>query len=331
MGRSPLHGAVFLHQIQCIRILCEFGADIGVLDSNKCSPLHLAAQQNMKEVIQIFVANPNVDVNAPGERGCRPLHFSCFKDSVQCLNLLLEHGADPRLADKIGNRPIHTAVSAGAIKCAQALIEKGQQPPNEEAVVKISELSVKSVLQQDKSELKCSEMINWANKEGDTPLHLAVNTCDEALIKFCLTKSAKLDSVEEDGNSPVHYAAMKGYDGILKQLLEEVDEKVVRKLLKATNVNGHTPLHLASMLNFKNVVEYLITLGSALESVDKLGWTPLLASCSRVSSSTTFPLIEAGADPSAVDNCSRNAIHLLVLSGVDKAHNVLESLVKVRP
>ena len=85
-----------------------------------------------------------------------------------------------------------------------------------------------------------TKMIDKANHKGQTPLHLA---CRNKLwkVKFLVDKGAKIDSIDEDGQTPIMSAAANEYHGgnmgkIIKYLLDLGADS------KAKDRNGKTLL-----------------------------------------------------------------------------------------
>ncbi|ERF72659.1 hypothetical protein EPUS_05713 [Endocarpon pusillum Z07020] len=78
------------------------------------------------------ITNVGVDVNQYSSDGFTPLHSfltATFDISLdipwlvpECVELLLQHGADPRLRDRDGNTALHLACSRGRFECAGKII-----------------------------------------------------------------------------------------------------------------------------------------------------------------------------------------------------------------
>lgn len=75
--------------------------------------------------------------------------------------------------------------------------------------------------------------------------------------------------VDENGNSPLHYASCKGHREITEMLL-----RIDPKLAQEYNNNGHTPLHLA-VINYKVIVlqVFVSTAKPSFQIVTKSGET----------------------------------------------------------
>jgi len=137
-------------------------------------------------------------------------------------------------------------------------------------------------------------LVNAPNIDGQTALHVAVESSNLQAVEVLLEKCAVSNVQDFDGNSPLHLSAgndivkllmeqgksnpnIPNIDGIcaLHNFVEKLDVESVRLLLKynakvnvADNINWFTPLHMA-LLPF-NRVDSLDTKGSRAMIVDLL-------------------------------------------------------------
>lgn len=54
-----------------------------------------------------------------------PLNIATYYNSVKCIKLLIEVGADINIKDNHGETPLHTAVDGMSMECIRVLIEAG--------------------------------------------------------------------------------------------------------------------------------------------------------------------------------------------------------------
>ncbi|XP_076299445.1 uncharacterized protein LOC143218247 [Lasioglossum baleicum] len=96
--------------------------------------------------------------------------------------------------------------------------------------------------------------IDATNNEGQTPLHYAAKSDKLEVVKYLIEeKGANINVKDNDGQTPLHYAADHGKLEVVKYLIEE----------KGANINvkdndGQTPLHYAADHGKLEVVKYLI-------------------------------------------------------------------------
>lgn len=85
--------------------------------------------------------------------------------------------------------------------------------------------------------------------------------------------------------------------------------------LASCDVQKMTPLHCAAMFDHPEIVEYLVTHGADINSLDRDRRSPLLLAASRGGWRTVHMLIRLGANIHLKDNNHRNVLHLVVMNG----------------
>lgn len=101
-GDTLLHAAIYKNFSKITAKLLELGANINILNENRCTPLGYASSstQYNKEIMTILLAagaDPNAPVHFTSERFC-PLYQAAAKGDEDMTALLLEKGADVNLA-----------------------------------------------------------------------------------------------------------------------------------------------------------------------------------------------------------------------------------------
>ncbi|KAL7875722.1 hypothetical protein AOLI_G00106850 [Acnodon oligacanthus] len=91
--------------------------------------LHVSAQHGRLDCMKLLVDSQCVDVNASCPRGRRPLHMVLSPQSKPhshaCLTYLLQHGAQHNVSTDEGLTPLHMAAAEGLRECVEALVEIG--------------------------------------------------------------------------------------------------------------------------------------------------------------------------------------------------------------
>jgi hypothetical protein len=110
------------------------------------------------------------------------------------------------------------------------------------------------------------------DEDGRTPLSWAASNGREAIVKLLLkTGKVEADSKDEDGRTPLWWAASSGREAIVKLLLETGKVKADLK-----DKYGQTPLSCASWSGHEAIVKLLLETGKVeADSKDKDGRTPL--------------------------------------------------------
>ena len=85
-----IHQAVFDENIEAVKQHLAAGTDVNVMDSDfgNATPLHTAARWGYKEIIELLISS-GADVNAKDDNGWTPLHRAANKE---IRDLLRKHG-----------------------------------------------------------------------------------------------------------------------------------------------------------------------------------------------------------------------------------------------
>jgi ankyrin repeat protein len=198
-----------------------------------------ATPENLLEAIQrlelrlmkAYLAR-GLDVNRPTATGDRPLVYAARTLRADALEVLLEAGADPSLANVVPDREEDTALHAvsrhggqvtpvieSGVRIMKALLAKGADPrarnrqggtPLQYAAVQRPELAV--IL------IEAGADVRAADATGRTPLHAAAQGGQLALARMLLDRGANVNAEEGGGLTPLLIARDQKY-GDLERLL----------------------------------------------------------------------------------------------------------------
>ncbi|KAL4151429.1 hypothetical protein PRNP1_008374 [Phytophthora ramorum] len=115
--------------------------------------LSTAAKSDMDSEIVNHI-DPNNDA---------PLHVAGRHGDLACLQLLLHHGADICVVEEFGRTPLHCAVANGNLDCVAYLLDVGGD-----------------------------SVLNSGDHDGDTALHYAALSGNEAIVKLLLESAANV-------------------------------------------------------------------------------------------------------------------------------------------
>lgn len=111
--------------ISRIKSLIEHGADIGFMDLNGDTPLHIAVNNSRLSIVRAWVET-GADVNIKDNSGWAPIHKAASQGKLEILKLLISGGADLDIKTKFyGWTPLHYAATRGYIEETKVLLAAG--------------------------------------------------------------------------------------------------------------------------------------------------------------------------------------------------------------
>lgn len=230
-GWTPLHKASEQGDLQMMQLLLENGADIEARspkkflpyksiasklrrssevdlpstddddteeeNSNSSSagngwtPLLRAASTGLEEATRLLLSHgPNIEARSPSN--ATPLSLAAEKHHLPIIDLLLSRAANPNAADDFGWQPLHRIqVLPSGNECALGLLNSGAD-------------------------------INARCVKGMTPLHYAVERCNESMVRLLLQTqpAADLEAQDVAKRTPLHLAIDCRLEGMVHLLLE---------------------------------------------------------------------------------------------------------------
>ena len=119
--------------IEAIKQHIAAGTDVNAKGENvnKVAPLHIAAYQGQKEIIELLIAN-GADVNFKDINSSTPLHWAVLHVQPKIVELLIANGADVNANGGRGiGTPLHCAINAKKSEIADLLRKHGGKTPEE--------------------------------------------------------------------------------------------------------------------------------------------------------------------------------------------------------
>ncbi|XP_073772335.1 serine/threonine-protein phosphatase 6 regulatory ankyrin repeat subunit C isoform X7 [Danio rerio] len=322
----------------------EWGHMLAGMPVDICTVLHVCVSLSKR----LFVS-AGFDINTLDGLSRTCLHIAASGGNVECLKLLLDSGADWSIKDNIGRSALHYSSVNGSYLCTVALVNAGADV-NEQDVNGCSSLHYAAAAQT-------SHRVGQVSPDRPT---LSSDDEEEALwcLEFLLQSGADPTLRDNEGFSPVHYAAARGDKHNLK-LLMEMSFKCVEdlencvpvsplhlaaynghcealQLLCETLVNvdmqdsrGRTALFLAALRGHGSCVELLLLQGASFsirETVHR--WTPLHASAANGHTDCLLMLLKSAEKNNIIDLVDDHGQTPLMLAALgrhtDCVHMLLE-------
>lgn len=245
-GATALHLAVINDNPDVVKTLIERGAKINIKDDEGNTPLHLAVPCENYDIVKSLLeagANPNIFcplgddlfVQDPELQDikCTSLQFAAFIGNVDLIELLIRYRADINAVCKNKEYScLHIAVLGITCYYDTEISEK-----KEEEYLEI----VRSLISQFPNH------INAHDHESNSPLHRAVSTKHEDIIRVLLNYGASLLEFRKGGYTPFHDAVAGGNLRIVKLLLESSNDKeiLINAVYRCDGLPGYSPLYVA--------------------------------------------------------------------------------------
>ncbi|KAL8687867.1 MAG: hypothetical protein Q9218_006079 [Villophora microphyllina] len=293
---------------------------------NQRHALLSAAESGDNLLLELAIIE-GADVNSKGPDGKAPMHMAAIHGNVDCLDTLLDNGADVNIkqtprgdagARKFeGSRsPLHWAVAKGHQDVVDLLVKRG-------ANINARNYSDRTPLQEafmgNHTSIAESLLVSGANvnaKDGElwTPLHQASNN-NSPLISTLLDKGCDIEAVTSDATiwtggsrfrvaTPLFLAAANGNEATVKTLLDRGANPRCR------NAIGEMPIHVACWRGYTGVVKQMLDAGVDIEERDlTYDETPLIKAASTGQQLVLKLLLDRGADMDAVNPYGRNALN----------------------
>lgn len=173
------------------------------------------------------------DLNARGYDGSTALALATLRRKEDVAEFLIQEGADVNTtliegkAQRYGINPLCNAAERGLFKTVGLLVQRGAD-------------------------------LEFQDTDGDTPLSLAIQTGEEAIVEFLIEAKANVNSIGVKGHTPLFFSVE--HPKIMRLLLENG----AAEMIDHTNIYGLNALDTAAIKKQPEAVELLMEYGADL-------------------------------------------------------------------
>ena len=311
---------------EIVRLLLRRDANPALKDMQGRTPLHYAAWGGHKKVVERLLGHaPDKLINLADDGKQTPLHLAAERASTQVVELLLAKGANPDARSRDGQTALHRAAWGGSCKVIELLRRKGadlwakddeNKEPWQVAAEKGHEVIVQTLLEG--AENMPAEMVA-ANRSA---LIFAAEKGYTIMAKALLDRGADATSRDQDGLTPLHWAAGRG-DYAMAELLINFD---TQNTLVTQDSLQRMPLCLAVLKDRVRVVRLLLAMGADPNARGDKGRTLLHIAAQEGFSEVAQVLSDHGADLHARDE--RRGQKAWFLAAEKGHHQIAETLLE---
>ena len=355
-GLTALHIACQHGNPEAVKALLDAGADCNKVNEYGSSALMTVARaESISSEDRLLclkhLCAAGADVKLAGLEGKQAIHFVTFLGEPECVELLLQHGADPSAVTN-HKTPLHLVALENTPEIAEILLRHGAQlnavdnismTPLMYAALKHS-IEVLAVL------IKAGADLTQRAEGGMTALHIAAVTADsraEETVRLLCEAGAPMDIKDEQGMCPIHLHGdfdrtrcvrrllMSGCDPNLRceagftPLIRACNSRtpmsdnltLVRVLLRAgadvnaKNENDNTVMSYLGDTDSLHLIRVMLAAGADINVRDKQGDTPLHEASMGNHAKTVALLVKRGADVNARNEEEQTSLFIAAQKG----------------
>ncbi|QGA22290.1 hypothetical protein EYB26_010006 [Talaromyces marneffei] len=329
--RTALARAAGKDDVNIVKYLLKRGADVNHAGKNSHPPIYAATWSGNIDSVRVLLkagADANalmVDLETPYPRsrgedsddGYTALSLACDKGIAVPVRLLLEAGASRNHRTRLGKRPLDICVLNDNIDAAAVLLEFRvpiDYTDDKDNTV-LHQISNTTPSELVRKLVNAGADLHSSNKNGVTPLQVAVDARNIAVVEYLLSKNADPYRCSNKAHSLLHIACDKNDLSLVRVLAE----KGKMDLQLADSIKGAPSLLMTLVETWREpnmeLLAYLVDTGKDnLQHRSRNLEYPLLATFAFRHKPQFQYLLEHGANPNIEDSSGRRPLHFASLA-----------------
>ena len=294
-GATPLHIAVQKGHLQIVRLLlAAHGINVNAeMHDNKTTPLILALHLGRKDIAELLLDAPDIDIGKPLTNSMAPIHYAARNNLPGIVEKLVGRGADVNLAIAGGVTPLFFAAERGHLEAARALLRAPGIRVNQPAGIRY------------------------------VPLGAAVQYAHKEMVRLLLRKGADPNLKTATGLTPLHVACLHGNMAIVQMLLHCGADTYAEVMDPESDRPTQTPYSLAGLGGHRGIMSVLAAHRRHGEAAPRFEQLPVTAEPGRTvqalasPAAVSHPLIAADAPVQHASSSSPDAPESRPMEGQD--------------
>ncbi|XP_038312542.1 ankyrin repeat domain-containing protein 26-like isoform X6 [Canis lupus familiaris] len=233
--------------------------------------------EKMQEIQQLLVFGLH-DLNKRDRKNRTALHLACAIGSVDMVKILVLSQCQLNLRDGENRTALVKAVQCQEEACVDILLRKGAD-------------------------------VNTKDFKDNTALHYAAYEGNISIARKLLLNKGDIEAKNKDGLTPLLVAVNEKKEKMVAFLLEEAN-------INAVDYTNRTALHLACAIGREDMVKLLVDRHCQLNLCDGEDRTALVKAIQCQEEACVTLLLEHGADPKVKDNKGNTALHYAAHEGI---------------
>ncbi|XP_014228780.2 serine/threonine-protein phosphatase 6 regulatory ankyrin repeat subunit B-like [Trichogramma pretiosum] len=326
--------------------LLKRGADPTWVDADGSTALHTICRDKRVDLLKLFFEivdkhRKAVQINVRDSLGKTPLHLAVESGKVTTFKLLLTRGADVNSVNEEGSTLLHLICQ------------------------RLDSYKFVEILFKIANDIGKPVWVNIQDKEGNTPLHVAISHRSKTTSKILLVNGSNPNLADKDGCTALHLISSntKTCDA-MRHFFEIIDDMQQTVQINARDNKGWTPLHVAVHSGSRSKFQLLLKRGAdpnvtnhdgqtalhfvcrrddygfmwnffniiddmqqpvEIDARDIMGQTPLLLALFNANTKMAEHLLWADADPNLADNEGWTPLHVICI----KCNRFLKKFFKI--
>ncbi|CAI4231972.1 unnamed protein product [Auanema sp. JU1783] len=324
-GSTPLHKAAAMDKIKAVNRLLSAGCKVNPKCKISQTPLHACAIHFSYDSARALLAKYSNMIDKQDINGCTALHHAAYYGHCQLVDLFLQNGADVTIGDKKGRTAAHWAAIGAKTQVFNLLLKAGIDI-NVDTYDKQTPLHYAAMSSSMEMvgviSAHVDTLINAVDNKGYTAVHYAAADGGLDMIKELVAAGAKLDIPADDGTTPLHVAVKYADRSITNYIITNLSVKRINDITK----NGATALHLACLSEDYKKAMKLLSVGARVDAKCWDGSTPLHYACLNNQYILINAFLQAGCDINAKMTNGITPLHVAAMHCSVEAIDLLINL-----